>query len=579
MSFSSAYANPYHYKQAAVTLNGPIEDNILNKEVKDAIYALQHDFEQVDVPFIRFFSTYAVPDELRQKTALTCSFVLTSLTGVPNNQEISAGAYRPIAKMVTEKDMFQNDIPTYKDIQLVRDSKTLYWIDLRDYNFTEQAWEILAGVDPYFIEPIAHHPENTLLRLLAGNAVVRMDWFIYHATDITSEVNSGRNIRLYNALLYASNKEPKNVREFEKIFGLGDVEKSRQLGNEYAALVTQSKNVALHNRLLFGYRTEIGWLYRSYDTLSEEGFRDYVEGIYTFAGKPPPPTAYDAGEIFATNHLRMQVYALFNNKEELIDFADPRVARHLRDVTGNSAVRVPHSCMDCHAAGPIPSENTVKDAIEARIKLYLPKKQDAQRVERAFLSNKFEDAVDEDQKAFAKALKHVNGLEPDENARNYLEVISYYDKPLDLQQICRETGVPIEKIQEAADKGLQDVNRKTPGRLQILLKNGQPISRGSWDSPGKDGIPGVFQQTMLMIYGFTTIKEEVKYEDVVPVSYKVVADCKIMAGPKEVGSLKKDEILTQEMIITSMTYNDALWVKVRVNGIDGWILDQNILKQ
>jgi hypothetical protein len=565
-TFSSAYANdPVVAIQTTTEIIEPVEKNILNTEVRDAIYALQHDFKSEDAPYIRFLTTFAIPQEQIEKEVLTCSYNLASLTGISDNQELNAGIYRPIAK-------YDDKSKKVIHLQRVKNSETLYWLDLRDYNFTDKAWEQVSEVEPFFVEPIVHHEENSLLRILAGNAVFRMDWFNYHTQDITSEINAGRNVRLYNILLYASTKEPKTVGQFEAIWGLNNLEKSRQLGNEYSALVTKSKNVALHNRLLFGYRTELGWLYRTYDTLSEEGFRDYVESIYSFAGKPPPPEAYDAGEIFASNQLKMQVFALNNNKEELIDFADPRIARHLSDVLGNPAVRVSHSCNDCHSAGPIPSENTLKEFLSKMNKLYVPKKGDEQRIERSMLNERFEEAVEDDQHAFARALLKVNGLEPDENHRNYLECTLRYDTPLGISDVCRECGISEEILKAAIQKGLNDHNKKVPGRLALLHETGEPIPRGIWDSPGRDGRPGIFQQTMSMIYGLTekrTTTEVVENKNI----YTVVSRCDVSSQNKTIGTL---EIGSKVSVLKSTILNSEKWVQIDYNGMLGWILEKNI---
>ena len=574
--FSSAYGAPV---VQIVPLEKTIvlpdkQDNILNKEVKDAIFFLQSKVRDEDQLFIRFFSTYAIADRLRDQNVLECSFVLHSLMGVSNTEDANAGSYYPLALSKDGK---------LEPLRLVQGSKTLWWIDLREFNFTPQSWEKVSELDPYFVEPIVHHPENSLLRLLSGNAVVRMDWFIYHATDIQQELDAGRKTKIYQTLLYASSKEPKTVREFQQVWGLGSIDVSRQLGNEYSVLVTKSKNVARHNRMLFGYRTELGWLYQSYDTLSQEGKRDYLESIYLFNGKPPPSGVFDAGEMFTTNQVKMQVYTLYNDKEQLIDFADARVARHLRDVTGNAVVRVAHSCMDCHSAGPIPPENTLREFLDSRMQLYTPKKGDQLRINRSLLSKKFEDAVTNDQQLFAEALLKVNGLKPDENLKNYLQVIGHYDQALNLDVVAFECGVTSEVVKEAARRGLQGFNNKVPARLALLLSTGESIPRDIWDSPGRDGTPGVFQQTMIMIYGLTEIKtivkEEITYDVPQAVGYEVINTCNVMSGRDVLGTLTKGDILIDSMVGSVSDVNGISWIKFDRGNLNGWIQLSNLQKR
>ncbi len=576
-TFSSAYADPGVLQivpvQRTVILPDK-QDNVLNKEVKDAIYYLQTFVKAEDQNFVKFFSTHGVPEKQRETLVLECSFVLHSLMGTSSNDESNAGAYYPLAV---------KDEEGFKPLRLVKGSKTLWWFDLREFNFTEDAWEKVSVLDPYFVEPVVHHPENSLLRLLSGNAVVRMDWFVYHATDIQQELDAGRKTKIYQTLLYASNKEPKNVDEFRKVWGLPDINVSRQLGNEYSALVTKSKNVARHNRLLFGYRTELGWLYQSYDTFSQEGKRDYLESVYEFNGKPPPLGVFDAGEMFATNQVRMQVYTLYNDKLDLIDFADARVARHLRDVTGNAVVRVAHSCMDCHSAGPIPPENTVREFLDARMKLYVPKKGDSLRIERSLLSKRFEDTVVHDQLLFAESLLKINGLTPADNVKNYLQVIGYYDQALDLTTVAYECGVTPEVVKEAAARGLQNINNKVPARVALLLATNESIPRDIWDSPGRDGTPGLFQQTMAMIYGLTvvqtTTRNDIVVDTLVNDGYVVLNNCNVMIGPEIRGTLTKEDILTSEMLGERTTVAGIEWVRVNRGAVSGWIQVSNIQKR
>lgn len=551
-----------------------IVNNVVNQEVKDAVFALQNQAELKDrAAYIRFFTTYAVPEDKREREVLNCSFLLHSLVGPSgDNVEANAGAYYPLALMqyVENNDAFNEGVRKFVPLHLVKGSKTLWWIDIRDYNFTDKSWEAVASVEPYFLEPTVHHDVNGLMRLIAGNAILRMDWFNFHASDTDQEIAAGRNIKIYNTLLYSNVKEPKTVTEFEKVWGI-DLARSRALGNEYGVIVTKSKGVALHNRYLFGYRTEIGWLYRSYDVLNQEGVRDYVESVYNFKGQPPPKGAFDAGEIFATNSLKMQVYALLDKDEKLVEFADSRVVRHPNDVLGNPTVRVAFGCFHCHSSGVFPSENTLKEFFTNKMSLYVTNKGDQLRIERSLLSDKFEAATEEDSKAYAKALLKVNGLDPVENEKNYLGAMVDYDAPLDLDAVARECGTTKEKIIEACSGGLNNTG-KVPARLDLLTKTGEAIPRNIWDSPGKDGIPGVFQQTMSMLYGYTAVVQKV---EVVTETYQIITKCNVMVGAKAVGTLDAGTILNKSQIISK----EGEFVRIKTDKFEGYVSNNNLLRK
>src|SRR5690606_8802745 len=160
----------------------------------------------------------------------------------------------PLARM----EINQNGEKVFVPYTKITD--TLYWIDIRNYNHTPQSWEKIASLDGYFTEPLVQHQNLAVLQLLSGNSVFRADWFIYHASDVMSQVDRNKKIKIYNELLYSKVGIPKTLDEFYKIWGL-NLKDARSEGNEFAALVTKSKEVARHNRLLFGYRTGTGWLY------------------------------------------------------------------------------------------------------------------------------------------------------------------------------------------------------------------------------------------------------------------------------------------------------------------------------
>lgn len=531
-------------------------------EVEDAILFLQDDsngYSKEEMPYLRFFTTYAVPVELRDKTALTLSFILHSLVGTGAIDGGQAGSYHPIAKMGKDNKI--------EHLARVPGSTTLYFIDLRDFGFTEKAWEIVSSYDGYFVEPIVEHRTNGLLRLLAGNAVVRADWFIVHASDTMQQVDKDLSPTIYETLLYAASKTPKTIDEFRKEFALDINGKGVKAGNAGAAVVTESDTVARHNRILFGYRTEIGWYYQSYDVKNMVGLRDYIEAFPRFKGKPP--TTFDGGEAFATNNLYMQIYALYNEQEKLVNDGAAQLVRHMNDVLGDVRVRVAHSCFDCHAAGPIPSENVVTDFIKGSTSLYVPDKVDKRRIERTYLDGRFEESIRENQSLFANSLLKVNGLTPEENAKNYLEVVSWYNKPVDLTQASYECGVINEIFIDKMKDGLHNRGR-VPGRVGRMIEFGKDIPRQTWESQGADGIPGAFQQCMIVIHGLTKITNEVIYR------VTVVKKAPLYVGKNIEEYAEVGEIL--EISGVPVKNNDGTtWIEVRAkSGKRAYILNSNL---
>lgn len=480
-------------------------------EVEDAIIFLQG-LPENDRNFVKFFTTYPLPEDLRQDSVLVATFLMHSMMGVKGD---SIGGIYPLARIENEE---------FIPVQQVSD--TLWWFDTRQFNWSIESWEKLASVDGYFVEPVISHEKYSAMRLMSGNAVIRIDWFITHAIDLAKQKDYNSDVRIYREMIYGDTP-PKNVKEFEAAWSI-DTEKAREIGNVYAALVTKSREVARHNRLLFGYRTELGWYYRSYDVNHMQGKRDYAESLLDQKGNPPE--IFDGGEIFATNPLYLQVYELYNAKEELAEFGDPTLVRHLGDITNDPRVRTAYSCMDCHAAGPIPSENTINEFIESRLGAYIYDYNDKLRITRTYLSERFEDSIGENQALFAKSLLKINGLTPDENAAALNRLTAWYAKDVNLGQAAFECGLTVDTFVKKVSEESKVYPDRVPIRLALCIANKENIPRDIWESPSVDGIPGLFQQSMVRIHGLTAVTQET----IVYQQYVIETEARMMSGEKEV---------------------------------------------
>lgn len=558
------------YGQNTLPINKLVKLKTPDTEVGDAILFLEDKVDEAERRYIKFFTTYGVIDNIqKQHVALELSFICHSMLGVTNEEFVGGGFY-PIAHMEDADGNKDNGNELFVGDQLVPGSDTLYWIDIRNFNWTEQAWENMAREDGYFLEPVVTHQKNGALRLYSGNAVVRADWFVDRASAMTKQSDVDSKTKIYRELLYGTLKAPpKNVSEFEKIWSI-DTVKARNIGNTFAALVTKSKNVARHNRILYGYRTELGWYYRTYDVKNQRGKRDYAENILDLKGNPP--SVFDGGEIFATNILKLQVYDLYDAKEALTDFGDPTLVRHTSDILSDARVRSPHSCYDCHAAGPIPSENSIrsflKSAGEAKIYDY----KDKLRVNRVVLSNEFDNSVKDNQILFARSLLETNGLTPEDNVKYYLDTINNYNKPLNLEQVAFECGMTVDSFKQAVGEKNKVKPNKVPLRLGLLLTTGEPIERESWDSPGADGQPGIFQQTMIAINGLTTIVDS--YEPITGDTVKRLVAIKageIMAGQSSLGKYE----IGVEFDPTGKVSTGWIGVK-SMDGKVGYVREENV---
>lgn len=547
-----------------------------NSEVEDAIKYLVGEkngvryVNPIDAPYIRFLSTYSIPsEELRKRQVLTASFIIHSLVGPSKDfNSNNAGAFYPLARVEQDKESKKNQ---YIEYQRVPFSDTLWWIDLRDYNFTPEAWESAAAIDGYFPVPIVQEQNNGAIRLAAsGNAILRMDWFITQVTDTARQRDNDINFDLYNTFLFAQVKPPKNLDEWRKYFSL-DVAKAREIGNEFGTLVTRSKVVSRHNRMLFGYKTEFGYLYDTYDVKNQQGLRDYLEAFFKNKIIGTPPDVSDAGEFFGTNQLGLQVYGLRDQKNNLINFGDPTVVRHLTDISGDVRVRVAHSCIDCHASGPLPAENSHAEYIKDDTDLYLKYKEDRNRVKRVFLDGRFDESIVVNQESFRKAVEKANGCDTALTSQMFLEAVRNYTTDIDLERAARECGVSQEEFKEKINKS------KFGNRLKKLVNNGEGIPIDVWETRGKDGIPGAFQQAMLILNGVTVITNdyvavEEKKNEIVEPKFYTNEDVNLMSGPSKLGVVPKNTRIY--ILDTNKDFG-----QIEYNGVKGWVELKKIRKE
>ena len=493
-----------------------------------------------DRPFIRFFTTYSIPPKMRIGAVNTLSFVLHSMAAAGDNSLLG---YHPLAT---------TDNGEWIPLHLVPGSNTLWWIDVRDFNWTVSAFEKASQFDPYFVEPVVDKVNNQLLITLVGtpNVVMRADWFVSHATDTMKQKDRGFHETIQDILLYAQQDHPpKTQAEWRAIWtGITNLDTSRAMGNGYGTVVSNSKVVARGNRQLFGYETETGYLYESYDTLNHSGQRDFVEGLLQYRGLPPVQGQFDAGESFATNALGMQVYSLYSDDGRLLNDANAGVARHISDISGDVRVRTSTSCMDCHSAGPLPAENFLRDVIQSGVRIHIQNDDDANRIERVFLRGQFNKSVVNGQKYFADALMRVNGLKPEENGFNFLTLTQYYNNPVTLSTAALECGLTTEEF-------VQRLRGKVTGRLSLLIARGTPIPRDIWDSIGGDGIPGAFQQTMFVLNG-TQYAQQQNFSEFMAVDEKSHEEIK-----------QEQDVVVQQFVVGLNPVRVKFWV----NGVrDGW---------
>lgn len=416
-----------------------------------------------DVNYIRYFTTYAIPEKvkigdaevaMRQQAELALSFVVNSCASAQSEGYIE----RP---------------------HRVPGSDTLWYIDVRDYGWKTDDLDVVFKIQPYFLYPVVESKNNVIL--------YRADWFIVNAMDLTKQDDRGLKDFVYYILQYGKGNEPKNADDFRRTW-LVDIKTIRAQKLETGSVVDKGESgVSQHTRQLRRGRTVAGYYWETRDVKSHDldpdrlKSRDYIEDIFA--------NQVDAGEYIASHKNGLQVYLLTagtNQKFAEVKFADHTLVVDRQD-NKDPRVRTPKSCVVCHMNGIIPYTNAIRDLFRLGGNLKF-KNKDLAREVKAFYLKYDGSEVEEDNRIFERAVKQCNGLTPEANMRAFLDVYEWYwTEKLTLAQAAVECGVEVETLRKALSKA-------TTGRL-VYLYHGKGIHREIWDSIHSGG----YIQSMLLL--------------------------------------------------------------------------------
>ena len=502
------------YVFLALSINISVYAQSINTELDVANNFIKEVPEQ-DRVFIKFFSTYSIPVDKKIKIV---------------NEDIS---YRNMVAKYTLPFWIHSlsYASNIKHPQKISD--TLYAIDIRDYNWTNEAWEKVSNLDPYFRKPMVNSEKYDYLRLNAGNAILRADWFIVHTSDVTKQVDRDIKNPLYYELLYAKIGIPKNIDEFRKAWGV-DINKIRNLGSVLTGVMVDKghSGVSRNNRQMFRSRTELGYYWETEDVKSIEGKKDYLENL-----RPDirPAEEKDAGEAITNNFLGLQTYMLVDGQGKRVEFADPTLVIDHSDAQ-DRRVRTSKSCVVCHSGGINIPVNSLQQKLNQGIEIRFGDRENANKYESFYLNPDFFLFVSDDRELYKRAIKRCNGLEPEQNVLAFQTLHDWYNSDIDINQAALEVGVTVEELK-------QKVSVTASGRLSDLVTNGK-IPREVWDNLKNS----IYAQCMTLVYNIPEVTDinNIKNEDLAPTpKLTIVRNANLMIGDKIVGSVKVDEVYNE----------------------------------
>ncbi len=436
----------------------------------------------VEAPYLRFFTMYAMPTEpnytigyggrdttisLRQAGFLVLSFVLNSCAN------------------------FQHSKGTIITPTMVPGSDTLCYINILDYGWNKDQWDRVSKVQPYVAEPLVNHSAYNLGRLVGGNMLFRGDWFIVNATDAQRQLDAKINELIYYDLLF-DNAIPKNGNDFRKNIGV-DLKTSLKDNIDRRVILeagTSGVSIATGgNRKIQSIRTPFGYYWETFDTKNLDFFNNLELG----------DDQKDAGELIASHKNGTQIYFLVNDKDNRVDFADNGLVDDTSLLKAKSLnlpiehrVRTSISCINCHLNGINQIHNDINESIKEGVTLnvlvqpkydlykdfdeYRKAKDRYLILDRKFVNNGIDSIVENDNKIYEQAIRECNGLIPSQNAKLFMAICQWYDKPLFLPQAALECGVsPAVYIERTVGCISARVNR-------VAANDKFSIPRKYWDS-------------------------------------------------------------------------------------------------
>jgi hypothetical protein len=435
-----------------------------------------------DRPYIKFFSVSNIP-------------TLETIK-LPNIKDVTIkeiGTRQATEHVLNFTVHSLSSLKTLSRVKRVRGSD-IFYADIRDYGWTEEAWDKISQNDPYYREPwiVYGPPEHHYHYKLHANYIVRADWFIAHLMDATKQFDVDRE-PLYYQLLYAGNKTPTTIEEFRAFWGFGvDAEKEAKKFQllEGTNVNHKESGVARHNRQLARIRTNRGYYHETSDVKNNQKERNYIENLepQVIARK-----VRDAGEAIASNPVGLQVYFLTDGKGKRVEFGDPTVVVDWIDKQ-DARVRTARSCIICHSEGLNPVIPAFRKMLERdNVELRTYNKEYKEEIENFYLSE-LGVLIKEDNEFYARVMLKINGLTPDMNSFLFKRIMERYEESVSLERAAEECGLTVTDF----------VTKCTPtasGMLGDLLGTGkrkisQPVPRESWD----DFEGGVFSQAMILSY-------------------------------------------------------------------------------
>jgi len=303
-------------------------------------------------------------------------------------------------------------------------ARTVFRIDLRDYQWTETTWNNVLARYPYGILPESAEAKSCCESTLSRLPVIRADWFVAAASVPP----------LYESILDL----PATDGELEKQLRVSVADNYRQ--ERVARAGFNGSGISQNNRLIERHATFFGSYWKSYDFEKSSGRGNLFTNPFG-PGKQKNSFQHDGGEIIFSLPNGLQAFMITDatgariSKAPTSIVSDPR--RPDRSVVNGL------SCMSCHTQGIIPKEDQVREFVKINPNAFSAAERES--IEAIYPSREvFAKLQKEDSDLYRAALAKTGGrvgkTEP------ILALVQRFEAPLDLAHAAAELDLQSESF-------------------------------------------------------------------------------------------------------------------------------------
>jgi mono/diheme cytochrome c family protein len=327
--------------------------------------------------------------------------------------------------------------------QAIDAAKTVFRVDIRQLNWSNEIWEKIEGANPYFLALAT--PDALACNDLTQSKMpyVRIDWFVFAASKPP----------LYHSVLAV----PGSDRELEQML---HVNVAANIEQEQAIRAAFNRSgVSQHNRLIEWHKSSYGSYWKSYDFGGSTGRQNLFEHPLG-PGSESSAFRHDGGEIIFTLPNGLQGYLLVDGSGKRIDQGPTSIVTDPKQLDRTVTNGV--SCMSCHYTGTIPKTDEVGAAVRANPKAF---KNSADILALYRDPKELGAVLDEDAKRFAGALGKIGISSLSRSGEPVSAMALRFQQELDLRTAACEFGLTTQEFERRLDSADTTARALAPLRI------------------------------------------------------------------------------------------------------------------